>query len=110
MSEYETHRGKLIPVDLEGQSLEDYCKELLDDSGYVYDYTKWKQDFHELMYEDYIIYGDALYKIEDNERDDGDSFVEATKDKETSVINYDMRFYNGGTCLREMLVEVFKIV
>lgn len=29
MSEYETHRGKLIPVDLEGQSLEDYCKDIL---------------------------------------------------------------------------------
>lgn len=69
MSDYETHRGKLIPVDLKGKSLEDYCKELLDDSGYVYDYIEWKQDFDELMSEDYIIYGDALYKIEDNEKE-----------------------------------------
>jgi hypothetical protein len=110
MSEYETHRGKLIPVDLEGQSLEDYCKDILDDSGYVYDYTEWKQAFDEIMSEDYIIYKDTLYLIEDIEKRVEDSFLEATKDKETSVINYDMTFYNGGTCLREMLEEVFKIV
>lgn len=109
MSNYETHKGKLIPVDLEGKSLEEYCKKLLDDSGYVYDYTEWKQDFDELMFDSYFIHEDTLYKIEDVERDDVDEYLEATKDKDTGIIEYNMRFYNGGTCLSEMLENYLKL-
>ena len=109
MSNYEVHKGKLIPVDLDGKSIEEYCKKILDDLGYVYDHNEWKQDFDELMLVDYLIHEDSLYKIEDTEREDEAGYLEANKDKDTGIISYDMGFYNGGTCLSEMLEDACKL-
>ena len=57
------------------------------------------------FYDHYFVYDDKIYNIQDKELDD--DICEAHKN-EDGTIDYAVQFYNGGTCLSEMLENALK--
>lgn len=105
MSEIETIKGKLKST---GLSAEEYWKsggirgDLPDYYERYKDGVLDRSDRNEV----YISRDDIVYKIEMEDIDHG-YFIEGNKDTE-ETINFTTQFYNGSTCLTEMLDQLFK--
>jgi len=109
MSDYETHKGKLIPTEL---TKEEVVKDFLD--NYSRDW-KWvldlkskehltDNDINELFWdiEEYSEINGKIYIIEDEYfRDDDDLFI--MKQNSDGTLEYLVRFYNGGCGFEEAL-------
>jgi len=110
MSDYEHYRGKLIPVhEIKNESLDDYAKRAFE-KDFNEDYwntSRSLEDFidNKNLEDKYIVYKDIVYKIENKEKiDEEDSFIRMNYDNDGNIV-FITRFYNGGTCLQEMLEE-----
>ena len=114
MSEMEYHSGKLrkIPMKMD-DSLEQQCRRIileLDpdlDLAYV---SERYNSFEELMRDDYcqeyLVLNGRVYEILEHSQSDDDTF-DVWQD-ENDIINFVGSFYNGGTCLNEMLEDSLK--
>lgn len=114
MSQQETHIGKLELFKRDEDEAElDYLKRVL---------SKFNKEFNEEEFEDFCfgdiycylsevdLYDDVFYvndkfyiNIEHTETDDGD--IQVMKGDDVNGYSYVMSFYNGGTCLSEMIEE-----
>lgn len=106
MSRVERHVGKLRKIDLNGLSVEEWCKKCCASKGMT-ELGEWDDDFTSLLLSDfsdeYIQVDNDIYEIiEDKEEEESDFFINITESPE-GVISYVTQFYNGGTCLSEML-------
>jgi len=107
MSDYEAHRGRLIPqFRLEDESDLNYLNRVAEQEVTEEEYNDYdgiEETLSELdLYEDFFYVNGTLYKNVDH--------VEASpyhaQNLEGNDINgysYFMMFYNGGTCLSEMI-------
>jgi hypothetical protein len=108
MSDYEFHIGKLKKIQLkENQSYEDFAKETLNSLGKqeLPTYCKgWIEFLLENCYDTYLQVNNELFCIIESEenRDAGDSYCILTENQD-GTISFSTRFYNGGTCLTEMI-------
>ncbi len=106
MSDYESHRGKLIPVPFnEGEDLESACKRILQESDIELDtscYGSIKEQLEDEFYNELLVLNNCIYKISSYTEGYEDTFIHMTKDLDGSI-NFSTRFYNGGTYLTEML-------
>lgn len=109
MSDYEAHRGRIIKVDPK-ETLEETLMSILSEEAKEH-YKKWTpciQDDKVLEYigdelwEEVIVIDGTLYKIIDEELDPSDSYINV-EHVGLGEFRYDCRFYNGGTCLSEMI-------
>ena len=117
MSDIELHKGIIKKIDTEGLSVEDWVKQYIDkyakenpnswiarhinDSEFDY-----KQEFLDITWDqNYIITKNYIFKAYD-EMLYGD-FVDIHKNA-NGTYSYRTQFYNGGTCLTEMLEEGLK--
>jgi len=110
MSYTEFHIGKLKPVDLEQKCLEDWCKKTLVLSGRTgissYNHS-WLEELQDVHYDKYYTYKDKLYEfIDHTETEDETCFCKLIL-KEDGIVEFIASFYNGGTCLSEMLNDEF---
>lgn len=98
MSDYEGHRGKLTPTELDPLKL-------MDDAGFEPDEDEsLEYSFNECFYDgDYIMLNNIVYRIEDSEYDDTER-MDANL-QEDGTITYDVYFYNGGCGFTEALEE-----
>lgn len=118
MSDYETIKGKIRKINLQGLSVEEYAKRIVEEKGVElkidegpYFYTtyleilKWYDDWTEGQY---ISIDDELYLIYDKS-DFGSSadFINMTPIAD-DIYEFHTSFYNGGTCLTEMLEDEIK--
>jgi len=109
MSRTEHIKGKMRPLpQAEGETVEDQCKKILErdypnvelDYPTKYDY---KYQLIDEAYEKYVITEYTIYEIlEQKDIEDDDGYVTVT-DNQDGTYEFDTRFYNGGTCLSEML-------
>lgn len=107
MSDYEVHLGKMreIPRLDENETIEEMMARLLImrgkkhfESGDIKDH--FTSEFHRSgIY--YYEKGEKIFEIEDREFEDED--VNLAYRNKNGDIEYALRFYNGGTCLPEML-------
>jgi len=103
MSDMEAHKGKLVPMNLEGDTLEerakDACSQLNIESTGAHE--TWLECLHDRGYRKVYIRGNLIYEIKDTELDaSGFSEAEANND---GTINYSMLYYNGGASFDEVL-------
>lgn len=115
MSDYETIKGKIRKIDLQGMSVEEYAKRIIEEKGlaskvaqgpYFYetnlDFLKWYDDWEEGQY---TTIGDDLYLIYDTcDLDSFDNYINMTSIADDTYEFY-TSFYNGGTCLTEILED-----
>lgn len=107
MSETENHKGKLriVPL-LDGESLEEQCQRIAIVNNFEFDsryhYT-WKECINDEGYNKFIVVKNILFEIYDHKRFDDYSF-EITEDPD-GTYSFVGSFYNGGTCLNEILED-----
>lgn len=112
MSSYELHFGKLRELNYNAlgfNTIEEWAKDKCDQLGII------KQSYHDDYWDcieftldnKYVKRGDRLFEVEDKELEDCGDFLNYNINND-GEIEYSMRFYNGGTCLSEMLNEVLE--
>lgn len=109
MSYTETHFGKLKKVELT-TSLEEFCKQKCNEIG-LFElasyYETWEEEFRDAFNRKYfIVKGEVWEAIEHTEAEDGD--MDIMIPNEDGTVTFVMQFYNGGTCLSEMIEDGLK--
>ena len=114
MSEYETHKGTIKRVFTDLTPKEFVLKLVLDEEVEVPNYYNLEdeEDFKEFCSYDlleygFVIYKDGIFSINNKEYEDIDTIFEYNL-RDSDTVDYHFRFYNGGTCLSEMLEEVLE--
>ena len=111
MSDYEAHYGKIKKVETE-LSCEDYAKQEFIRLTGKDTIPSYCDNFIEALRdesEEFYFVNSKIYRIENNELD-GDSDIFHYKELEDTTIKYNLRFYNGGTCLSEQIEEILNRV
>lgn len=106
MSEVDTYRGKLVPVDLEGGTLDDWIQKRLDRTE-LDDYEdSWLEALHEDLYDSYHYDRNSgiLYEVQ-RERLDPNGFVHSKRNAD-GTIDFLVSYYNGGASFGEVMDEV----
>lgn len=104
MSDYERHRGTIERVYFDG-SIEEFAESLNLGKLTKY-YDDWEEYFRDELSDEYIIYGGNIFKISNIEEDSSNDIFEYKISP--NKIEYQLSFYNGGTCLYEQLLEVLE--
>ena len=107
MSDYETHYGKIKKV-VTDLSSEDFAKQefiRLTGKDTLPSYCNNFIEALSVESEEFYFIDSDIYKIENNELD-SDSDIFQYKELEDNSIEYNLRFYNGGTCLSEQIEEI----
>ena len=107
MSEMDTYRGRLIPVDRNGLEIERWIQELLGGDS-LEGYSDWFEALDEERYNQYVYYSttDTLYLVE-RERLDPYGFIEATR-REDGSVDFTVSYYNGGASFDEVMESVIR--
>ena len=108
MSQNEFHTGRLVPVDLEGKTVEEFAEEICRSSGIseISSYhDTWLEEFrYELAYEKYFIVDGEIYEMIEHSDSDEEYFVHMRRNEDGSI-SFSAQFYNGGTCLSEVIED-----
>lgn len=104
MSRTEMHIGKLTEVQIDpSEAVEDVMLRLLEREG-VKKIDDINEAFNDHFWKKFLVHRDRMYRIDDKEYIDDDIFE--FKREEDGTISYVTTFYNGGTCLPEVLEEI----
>lgn len=102
MSDYERHKGTLRPIEM----TEEIAAKTLQEKGIQILADCYDNTVDQLMdecYDDYIKIGNQVFKLENHKNLGCDlDFSEVHKNEDGSY-DFHALFYNGGTCLSEML-------
>jgi hypothetical protein len=108
MSQIEIHVGKLKKVELGEQTIEQFCYEKFretdkDDLPKAYDsFEEWLLSEY---YDEFIKANGVLYEILNHKGFDEGDDINQYFPQPDGTIDFVTMFYNGGTCLSEMLEE-----
>lgn len=106
MSEVKLYKGKLKLVEKYPlEDLEELCERVAGTHGYM-DLTghcEWSELIYDEFQFEYVVIGNDLYKIIENEELDEDVF--ATTVNVDGTISYIVQYYNGGCGFEEALQE-----
>ena len=114
MSNYESHKGKLLKIKdkLTKEEMEDFAKNHLIPQNITFPHKYYKDVFEYIRDNQdkypYFFSEDSIYEIENCQLDpDEDEFWYI---KNNDFTEYSFRFYNGGTCLEELIRELIEIL
>ncbi len=114
MSYTELHIGKIKKVDLNGLTVEEWCKRECEKQDIPLN-PEWHDTYKESLLENQYpmkvvdVNGSLWEIIEDNKQEGGEDISVLTPNSDDTY-SYVMQFYNGGTCLSEMLEEEIKSI
>lgn len=104
MSQTETHYGKLRRVET-SLTAENWCKNqcilagITELSSY---HDSWEEEFRDSFHEKYFIVNGQIWEVFDHiETEDGD--IDIMIPNLDKTITFVQQFYNGGTCLSEVI-------
>jgi len=106
MSQTESHFGKIIKIDGDAENL---CQEVINDRNDQIDQHEYNQsaiDYVEENYEDYAVFNNTLYRVEDTELVESDIYKSWLN--HDGSIGYAVSFYNGGCGFLEALEDAVK--
>lgn len=105
MSDYESQSGKIKLASIENETSDDTCKRIWLEKGHKEeDYTK--SNFFDEYYEKYIRVKEKIWEIlEVEDHGDDDDMFCRLHDNKDGTFSFHTRYYNGGTCMTEMLQD-----
>ncbi len=110
MSDYESHSGKLRIVELkENETKEQLCKRLWIENEQSEEDFKNESSLFEEFYNKYFDVNDKVWEVIEHKKmgDEDDMFCNLHDNKD-GTYSFHTRFYNGGTCMSEMVTEVLE--
>lgn len=109
MSDNENHYGKLRLIQPnEGESFLDLCKRLWIEKGNDvedFEIDKYSNSLLWACSNDYLQCQDKLFEIFDHVEPDDDDPYFCNMTEKDGIISFHCHFYNGGTCLPEVLED-----
>lgn len=111
MSEVVHYTGKLVRVERKDhkETFDQQCERLakeIDSKSEANEYYNWQDVLMDLTeYEKYVVYGDSLYEIKDLSLHENDDDIAIAKKINGKAFEFEVKFYNGGTSLDEMIIE-----
>lgn len=107
MSEMVHYKGTLYLIPRLNETLEEQCKKILGNVELDEDYNYYEKMLLHTKYKEYIIYDDKLYSIKKNSLDPDANFFTANRIT-NGIINFEVRYYNGGTSFDEAIEYAFE--
>ena len=109
MSDYESHKGKLIPTEYTKEELVHKMVEEAKENSWEARYKNQdldKEIINELFYDvdNYVEINNKIYFVEDTLYDPDDDIFDMGENKD-GTLSYNLRFYNGGCSFSEALDE-----
>lgn len=111
MSQTETHFGKLRRVASgfdENNTLEEWCIREFRKQGVTelksY-YDSWVEQFKDRFSEKYFIVNGEVWEAFEHVKNDGFDDINVMIPNEDGTVTFIQQFYNGGTCLDEVIEE-----
>lgn len=108
MSETERHIGRVRKVDLKGLSIEEWCKAKCEELG-IEKLEKWYDTYEDALlielWEKFVKVDGDLWEVIEDRQEDYYEDLSIIKLNEDGTLDYTIQFYNGRTCLSEMLEE-----
>jgi hypothetical protein len=108
MSQTEYHIGKLVPVDLQGLPLEKMCQKICQEKGVIEIsslYESWEEQVKYDFYDQYYVVDGVIYSLQDHTEGSDESHFMNMRRESDGTIHFVTQFYNGGTCLSEMVED-----
>lgn len=109
MSEMEAHKGKLVPMTLNGVTMEERAEDACKQLGLEWDddyHNSWLDCLNDQGYRKAFVGGDIIYKVEDVVLDPF-GFTEAFKNDD-GTIDYVVLWYNGGAGFDEVIASAIE--
>lgn len=116
MSDTEFHSGKLLKIEKpESVTFEEFCKQLSAKNG-VTELDSYNDSWYDQLMCDFLTQSkyfidkknEMFYELVDHYKsEDSDSFMKLFNNSD-GTISFVGSFYNGGTCLEEMLEEALE--
>lgn len=108
MSEVVTYKGRLTPIDLQGEELDLWIQQKLGWTELKDYFDGWIDAICDELYEHYLYdpSSGVLYEMERRELDP-ESFVHAVREQDGSF-SFVMSYYNGGVSFTEAAEEIFE--
>lgn len=105
MSEQQTQRGKFKEIDLQGKTIEEYCKEYCISRGITKSTCEtWREVFLDINLDNFFIVNNRLFQILEIENLDSNYYTQI--DEEVGgIYSFYSTYYNGDTCLTECLKD-----
>lgn len=105
MSDYESHSGRLRLANAkENETFEQQCKRLWIENGQDEEDYEEGELFSE-FYEKYFHVKGRVWEVFDHEESDDDDTFCKLHDNGDGTLTFHTRFYNGGTCMSEMVED-----
>ena len=112
MSDYEHQRGRLIPQEKEeNETVKAYFQRVLKED---FEEDDWNDNnptemlYEPDLYEKYFYVNEKLYTVLDLEEVDPYDDIQILKEDPRDGNWFEMKYYNGGTCLSEMIEEAIE--
>jgi len=108
MSDYESYKGTIKKIEREeGESLADQCKRIcISRKGDKLEY--YEGLLFDEFYDDYLKINGELWEVVSKKAKDPDDSYCDIESNEDGTFSFNTRFYNGGTCLTEMIEDAIK--
>lgn len=109
MSHTETHFGKLKRVEIGDLNVEEWCKERCNEIG-INEIEPFNNSWEEELRDNYVLgkkyhfIKKTIWEIFDHTESEGD-YINMMIPNSDGTFTFCMQFYNGGTCLSEMIEE-----
>lgn len=109
MSEQQTKKGKFKKVDLQGNTIEEWCEQQCVNLGRIdkLRYETWKEFFFDIYCDRFFIVNDELYEIIEIE-DLYHNYYVQIDEQDDNTYSFYATYYDGGTCLTECLEDELK--
>jgi hypothetical protein len=109
MSETVTYIGKLKKVELHDKTVEEWCDEKCRELDIKIGdfYQTSREALISEKYNQYFFHGGNIWEAIENKRIDYEDICFMSQNSD-GTYNFVMQFYNGGTCLSEMIDEGLK--
>lgn len=110
MSRTETHYGKIRKIDLSETTIEQWCEAKcreLGETGLESYNNTWEEQLRGLGYRKYFFNDGEVWESFDHVEGESED-IEIMLPNTDGSITFVMQFYNGGTCLSEMIEHGLK--
>lgn len=108
MSETVHYRGTLKQaIKLEGENLEEQCKRILKVKALKAYADSYEEMLLDKFYKEYVVRDNILYIVDKREIDTDEDIFSMHED-ENGVLNFEVKYYNGGCSFDEAIEEAFE--